>query len=132
MGTVIPERTLVVNRVDVLRHSGASLDFSAAHWSERVARKVGFPDVVAQGLLTIGKSVAVVTDWIGDPGALIEYSVQKFTRPVVVPDDGVGTQLQVSGVVEEKLTDKRVVVRLHARCAGQEVMGAVRAVVRLA
>ena len=31
----------------------------------------------------------VVTDWAGDPGAVVEYGV-RFTGPVVVPDDDTG------------------------------------------
>ena len=64
------------------------------------------------------------------PGAVLEYGV-RFTRPVVVPDDGVGATLEVSGKVTELLADKRVRVELTASSAGAKVLGQARAVVQL-
>ena len=46
----------------------------------------GLPDVIAHGMLTMALAGRIVTDWVGDPGAVVEYGV-RFTRPVVVPDD---------------------------------------------
>ena len=40
----------------------------------------------------------LVTDWAGDPGAVVEYGV-RFTKPVAVPDDDGGAELEVAGVV---------------------------------
>ena len=34
-------------------------------------------------MFTMATAVRVVTDWLGDPGAVVEYGV-RFTRPVVV------------------------------------------------
>jgi acyl dehydratase len=73
----------------------------------------------------------VLTDWAGDPGAVQEYGV-RFTRPVVVPDDGTGAALVVTGVVKEKLDDRRVRVELTARAGGDKVLAQSRAVVQLA
>ena len=67
-------------------YAGASGDFNVIHWNERVARSVGLPDVIAHGMLTMAEAVRVVTDWVGDPGAVVQYGV-RFTRPVVVPDE---------------------------------------------
>ena len=72
----------------------------------------------------------MVTDWVGDPGAVVEYGV-RFTRPVVVPDDEHGATIEVTGKVAEKLDDNRVRVELSARCDGQTVLARARAVVRL-
>jgi len=71
-----------------------------------------------------------VTDWAGDPGAVIEYGV-RFTRPVVVPDDDTGALLEVSGVVTELLDGRRVRVELTAKSGEQKVLGQARAVVQL-
>ncbi len=73
----------------------------------------------------------VLTAWAGDPAALVEYGV-RFTKPVVVPDDGVGALLVVEGVVKQKLEDRCVRVDLTATSAGARVLGQARAVVRLA
>jgi hypothetical protein len=51
---------------------------------------------------------------------------------VVVPDDDQGATITVSGVVTEKLADKRVVVELTARAGDAEVLSRAHAVVRLA
>jgi acyl dehydratase len=131
IGTEIPTRRLTVKRVDLLRYCGACSDFTMTHWNERVAKSVGLPDVIAHGTFTIAEAVRVATDWAGDPGALIEYSVRRFSHPVVVPDDDEGATLDVSGRVEKKLQDKRVVIRLSARSGGREVMSGARAVIQL-
>lgn len=132
IGTKVPDQEFAVQRVDLLRYCGACSDFTATHWNERIARAVGLPDVIAHGTFNIAEAVRIVTDWAGDPGALLEYSVRRFTRPVVVPDDDIGARLVVSGVVEDKLDGKRVVVRLTARSGAHEVMSGARAVVQLA
>ena len=130
VGTELPARTFPVHRVDLIRYAGASGDFNVIHWNERVARAVGLPDVIAHGMFTMAQAGRVVTDWAGDPGAVEEYGV-RFTRPVVVPDDDGGAQLEVTGKVTEKLPDGRVTVALVARSRGATVLAKARAVVRL-
>jgi hypothetical protein len=71
-----------------------------------------------------------VTDWAGEFGAVLEFSV-RFTAPVVVPDDDQGATIEVSGQVEEKLDDNRVALAITATSAGTKVLGRARAVVRL-
>ena len=129
VGTELPAREFPVQRVDLVRYCGASGDANVIHWNERIARGVGLPDVIAHGMFTMALAARVVTDWVGDPGAVLSYGV-RFSRPVVVPDEG-GTALIVSGVVEDKLDDGRVVVVLTARAGGDKVLSGARAVVRL-
>ena len=86
VGAELPEQSFPVRRADLVRYAGASGDFNLIHWNERVARSVGLPDVIAHGMLTMAQAARVVTDWAGDPGAVVEYGV-RFTKPVVVPDD---------------------------------------------
>jgi acyl dehydratase len=131
VGAQIPERTSRVTRADLVRYAGASGDFNVIHWNERVAREVGLPDVIAHGMLTMASAIRVVTDWAGDPGAVVEYGV-RFTRPVVVPNDGRGAVIQVTAKVAAKLDDHRVRVDLTTTSDGQKVLGMSRAVVRLA
>jgi hypothetical protein len=71
----------------------------------------------------------LVTDWVGDPGALVDYGV-RFSRPVVVPEEG-GAELAVSGTVVGKLAGNRVEVDLVARSGGEKVLAKARAVVQL-
>jgi acyl dehydratase len=67
---------------------------------------------------------------VGDPGAVLEYGV-RFSAPVPVPDDDVGTTLTVSGRVEAKLDDRRVSVVLMASANDATVLTKARAVVQL-
>jgi acyl dehydratase len=130
VGTEIPARTFPVGRLDLVMYAGASGDFNPIHWNERFATSVGLPDVIAHGMFTMAQAGRFVTDWAGDPGAVLDYGV-RFSSHVVVPDEA-GATLEVSGKVEEKLDDNRVVVALTARSAEQKVLTQARATVRLA
>ena len=130
VGTELPTQTFVIQRADLVRYGGASGDFNIIHWNERVATSVGLPDVIAHGMFTMALAGRIVTDWAGDPGVLLSYGV-RFSRPVVVPDDGAGATLTVSGVVEDKLDGNRVVVGLTATVGDGKVLTGAKAVVRL-
>ena len=128
VGTELPAQSFPIARADLVRYAGASGDFNPIHWNQRVATSVGLPDVIAHGMFTMATAVRVVTDWIGDPGAVLEYGV-RFTRPVVVPDPD-GAELHVAGVVRS-VEDGRAEVDLTATVDGQTVLAKARAVVRL-
>ena len=130
VGQALPAQSFSITRADLVRYAGASGDFNVIHWNERVARSVGLPNVIAHGMLTMATAGRVVTDWVGDPGAVVEYGV-RFSRPVVVEDDDTGATVDVEGVVEDKLDDGRVAVVLTATVDGSKVLMAARAVVRL-
>ena len=87
VGDALPTQEFPIRRADLVRYAGASGDFNPIHWNERFAKSVGLPDVIAHGMLTMAAAVRVVTDWCGDPGAVVEYNV-RFTRPVVVARSG--------------------------------------------
>ncbi|SEO13444.1 MaoC family dehydratase [Actinacidiphila rubida] len=131
VGTELPPQSFPVTRATLVRYAGASGDFNPIHWNEKFAREVGLPDVIAHGMFTMASAIRVVTDWAGDPAAVVEYGV-RFTKPVVVPNDEKGTVVEVSAKVAAKLDDHQVRVDLVATCAGQKVLGMSRAVVRLA
>ncbi|MFF7855990.1 MaoC/PaaZ C-terminal domain-containing protein [Streptomyces sp. NPDC007904] len=131
VGTELPAQTFRATRATLVQYAGASGDFNPIHWNEKFAKEVGLPDVIAHGMFTMAEAIRVVTDWVGDPGAVVEYGV-RFTRPVVVPNDDQGATIEVSGKVAAKLDDDTVRVDLTATSAGQKVLGVSRAVVRLA
>ncbi|MFI0898657.1 MaoC family dehydratase [Streptomyces sp. NPDC020983] len=131
VGTELPAQSFPVTRATLVRYAGASGDFNPIHWNEKFAREVGLPDVIAHGMFTMASAARVVTDWAGDPAAVVEYGV-RFTKPVVVPNDGTGALIEVTAKVAAKLDDNRVRVDLTAMSAGQKVLGMARAVVRLA
>lgn len=102
-GQKIGERRIEVSRADLVAYAGASGDMNPIHWNEDFARSVGLPNVIAHGMFTMGAAVALVTEWAGDPGAVVDYQT-RFSKPVVVPnafEDRVvpGTALTVSGVI---------------------------------
>ncbi|MEP6696922.1 MAG: MaoC family dehydratase [Pseudonocardiales bacterium] len=130
VGTELPAQSFPVERVNLVMYAGASGDFNVIHWNERIANSVGLPNVIAHGMFTMAQAARVVTDWAGDPGAVVDYGV-RFTKPVVVPDDDAGALLQVSGVVTEKAGNNEVVVELTVRCGETKVLAKSRARVRL-
>ncbi|MEU9750573.1 MaoC family dehydratase [Streptomyces niveus] len=130
VGTELPAATFPVTRDTLVRYAGASGDFNPIHWNEKFALEVGLPDVIAHGMFTMAEAARVVTDWVGDPGAVVEYGV-RFTRPVVVPNDGTGAVIEVTAKVAAKLEDNRVRVDLTATSEGKKVLGMSRAVVQL-
>ena len=130
VGTELPAQDFPIQRANLVRYAGASGDFNVIHWNERVAKSVGLPNVIAHGMLTMATAGRVVTDWVGDPGAVLSYGV-RFSRPVVVEDDDKGATLTVSGTVEEKRDDGTVVVGLTATVDGEKVLMGAKAVVRL-
>jgi acyl dehydratase len=131
VGDTVAERSFTLQRVNLVKYAGASGDFNVIHWNERVATSVGLPNVIAHGMLTMATAGRLVSDWAGDPGAVVEYGV-RFTNMVPVPDDDAGATVVVSGVVATKDDDARTVrVDLTATSGGAKVLGRAQAVVRL-
>ena len=130
VGAELGPREFNIQRLNLIMYAGASGDFNVIHWNERIAKSVGLPDVIAHGMYTMAQAIRVVTDWCGDPGAVVDYKV-RFTRPVVVPDDDKGATLTVKGRVEDKLDGNRVVVFLDVTTSEGAVLTGSRAVVQL-
>ncbi len=131
VGDELPALRVPVTRADLVRYAGASGDFNPIHWNERFATGVGLPDVIAHGMLSMALAGRVVTDWTGDPGAVVRYNV-RFTRPVVVPDDDTGAALDIGAKIAAKDEEAGTVrVTISARSGGQGVLGGASATVRL-
>ena len=84
-GQDIGSRTVELSRASLVRYAVASGDFNPIHWNERFAQSVGLSGVIAHGMLTMGTAVQLVSDWVGDPGAIVDYQT-RFTKPVPVSD----------------------------------------------
>ncbi|MFE2752956.1 MaoC family dehydratase [Actinosynnema sp. NPDC059335] len=130
VGDELPPLSLRITRADLVRYAGASGDFNPIHWNERFATEVGLPGVIAHGMLTMGLAARIVTDWTGDPGAVVEYGV-RFGRPVPVPDDGKGALVEVTAKVTKALDDGTFKVNVTASFEGKSVLGGASARVRL-
>ena len=137
-GTELPPRSYQVTRLDLVKYAGASGDFNIIHWNERVARSVGLPNVIAHGMYTMAQAGNFVSEWAGDPGAVLEFGV-RFSAMIPVPDDATpplggtagGATIEVSGVVKKKLDDNKVAVDIVTTSGGAKVLTRARAVVRL-
>lgn len=129
VGTELPELRVAVTRSVVVRYSGASTDFNEIHFSDRHARAIGLPGVVAHGMWTMGAGLKVVTDWVGDPARVLSYFV-RFRRPVVVPDTDEGVEVVYTAKVTG-VEDGVAKLSLSAHCGEDAVLGAARAEVRL-
>ncbi|MDT4996770.1 MAG: hypothetical protein QOD45_838 [Pseudonocardiales bacterium] len=128
VGEELPAQEFPIRRADLVRYAGASGDFNPIHWNERYATSFGLPNVIAHGMYTMATAARVVTDWAGDPGAVVDYGV-RFTRPVVVPDPGEAL-LRVAGVVRAVRDDGLVEVDLTATVDGQTVLAKARVIAR--
>jgi meromycolic acid (3R)-3-hydroxyacyl-[acyl-carrier protein] dehydratase HadAB len=85
VGYEIPGRTTRILRNQIKTYAHASGDQNPLHQDADFARAVGFPGVIAHGMLTMGELARCLTDWLGDPGALVRLKVQ-FRAPVFVDD----------------------------------------------
>jgi acyl dehydratase len=70
-----------LTRTQIVQYAGASGDYNPLHTDEIYATKVaGFPTVFAHGMLTMGLTARLVTDWVGD-GRLLTLG-SRFERQV--------------------------------------------------
>ncbi len=74
-----------VSRMDFVYYAGASRDFNTIHIIDSEAQKVGYPTVLAQGMLTAALQAKVAERWIGDSYRLADYSL-RITGPVFPGD----------------------------------------------
>ena len=131
VGQELPALDIAFTRADLVAYAHASGDMNPIHQDEETAKSVGLPDVIAHGMLTMGRAIRVVTDWVGDPTAVIDYSV-RMTRPVIVPNTTAGSIVSFTGKVAEVNADGTVQIELGAVFDGTKVLGLAKATVRLA
>ncbi|GAA5146645.1 MaoC family dehydratase [Pseudonocardia eucalypti] len=142
-GAELPSLRVHLNRTDLIRYAAASGDFNPIHWNDRVADSVALPGVVAHGMLTMALGGRLITDWLGDPGAVLGYQV-RFTRPVPVPDlvsgvdpdaDTAGAEIDLTGklvsVTEAEDGTRVGKVDITVKFDGRTVLGRSNATVRL-
>ena len=65
-----------LTRTQLVQYAGASGDYNPLHSDERFAVEVaGYPSVFAHGMLTMGMTGRVLTDWFGAE-ALVSYGAR--------------------------------------------------------
>jgi acyl dehydratase len=70
-----------LTRTQIVMYAGASGDYNPLHSDEKFAREVaGYPGIFAHGMLTMGMTGRIVTDWF-DVARVTKYGV-RFVRQV--------------------------------------------------
>ena len=88
-----------LTRTQIVMYAGASGDYNPLHSDEKFAREVaGYPGIFAHGMLSMGMTGRIVTDWFGD-GRLTKYGV-RFVRQVW-PGDTLTATATVDAIREE-------------------------------
>lgn len=88
-----------ITRTQIVLYAGASGDYNPLHSDEIYVTKVaGYPTVFAHGMLSMGATAKVLTNWVGD-GRLKRYGV-RFVNQVWPGDDLIATAT-VSEIREE-------------------------------
>lgn len=94
-----------LKRTQIVMYAGASGDYNPLHTDEIFTTKVaGYPTVFAHGMLTMGMTGRMLTNYVGD-GRLTKYGV-RFTNQVWPGDtlNGTATVEEVAdGVVKLKV-----------------------------
>ena len=87
-----------VTRTQLVQYSGASGDYNPLHSDERFATEVaGYPSVFAHGMLTMGMTGRVLTDWFGAE-AVLAYGARFVSQ--VWPGDRLTATATVTGVAD--------------------------------
>ena len=99
-----------LSRTQLVMYAGASGDYNPVHSDEVFATKVaGYPTVFAHGMLSMGATGRMLTNWVGD-GRLTKYGVRFVSQ--VWPGDSLTARATVEAIRDEngqKLADLAVV-----------------------
>ena len=88
-----------LSRTQIVQYAGASGDYNPLHTDDLFTKEVaGYPTVFAHGMLTMGMTGRVLTDWFGVE-ALKKYGV-RFVKQVF-PGDTLTTTAEVTYVRDE-------------------------------
>jgi acyl dehydratase len=87
-----------LTRTQIVQYAGASGDYNPLHTDEIFTTKVaGYPSVFAHGMLTMGMTGKMLTDYVGD-ARLTKYGV-RFTSQVF-PGDTLDATATVKALTE--------------------------------
>jgi acyl dehydratase len=83
VGDEVPALAREVTREDVRRYAEVSGDHNPLHQDDEVARRAGFPGIIAHGMFTLGHLASCLVGWIGDPAAVVRLRAS-FRSPVAM------------------------------------------------
>ncbi len=87
-----------LSRTQIVQYAGASGDYNPLHSDEVFTTQVaGYPSVFAHGMLTMGMTGKMLTDYVGDT-RLTKYGV-RFTSQVW-PGDALDSKATVTAITE--------------------------------
>ena len=95
------KETLVedLKRTQIVQYAGSSGDYNPLHTDEVFTKKIaGYPSVFAHGMLTMGMTGKMITNYVGD-GTLKKYGV-RFTSQVW-PGDTLESEAKIVDIREE-------------------------------
>ena len=88
-----------LTRTQIVQYAGASGDYNPVHSDEKFVTEVaGYPTVFAHGMLTMGMTGRMLTNYVGD-GRLTYYGVRFVNQ--VWPGDTLTARAEVAAFREE-------------------------------
>jgi acyl dehydratase len=88
-----------ISRTRIVMYAGASGDYNPLHSDEvYVTQVAGYPSVFAHGMLSMGATGKLLTDWVGN-GRLTKYGVRFVNQ--VWPGDDLTATATVDAIREE-------------------------------
>ncbi|MCZ4077050.1 fused (3R)-hydroxyacyl-ACP dehydratase subunits HadA/HadB [Rhodococcus sp. H36-A4] len=122
VGDALPEKVFRLTRGDLVNYAGVAGDANPIHWSDGFAKLVDLKNVLAHGMLTMGLGGGYITSWLGDPGAVKDYTV-RFTAPIPV-DPHRAAEILFTGKIKSLDADSRTaVISLGATFEGKRIFG---------
>jgi acyl dehydratase len=87
-----------LKRTQIVMYAGASGDYNPVHTDEKFTKELaGYPSVFAHGMLTMGMTGTMLTNYVGD-GRLTKFGV-RFTSQVW-PGDSLNAKATVEDVTD--------------------------------
>lgn len=96
------EQVLVddLTRTQIVQYAGASGDYNPLHTDEVYATQAaGYPGTFAHGMLTMGATGRLLTDWVGD-GRLLRYGA-RFVKQVW-PGDRLTASAEITALRDDE------------------------------
>lgn len=88
-----------LTRTQLVQYAGASGDYNPLHTDDLFTKEIaGYPGVFAHGMLTMGMTGRVLTDWVGD-GRLTNFGVRFVNQ--VWPGDTLTTTVEVTEIRQD-------------------------------
>ena len=104
-----------LSRTQLVMYSGASGDYNPLHTDDVYTKEVaGYPGVFAHGMLTMGLTGKMLTNYVGD-GRLTKFGV-RFTNQVWPGD----TLTSTATVAEVRVEDGQPLVDLEVKTTNQD------------